>query len=61
MGSGESLGVVSIKLEMECMLGGHSVEDCLQIVHASLGSHGFGGEVGVATSSVPIFEKFGCE
>ena len=44
---------------MELVLRSHSLEESLNIVHASYLSHGLGGEVGVATSSVPVLEELG--
>ncbi len=61
MVSGESLGVVSVELEMEEMLGGKLVHHGGKVVHATNGSHVLGGEVGVASCSVPVFEQLGCE
>ena len=42
---------------MELVLGGHSLEESLNVVHTSDFSHGLSGEVGVATSSVPVLEE----
>jgi hypothetical protein len=53
----KSLIVVSVQADVKLVLGSHSLEESLNVVHASDLSHGLGGEVGVAASSVPVLEE----
>ena len=55
----KSLIVVSVQADVKLMLGSHSLEESLNVVHPTDLSHGLGGEVGVATSSVPVLEELG--
>lgn len=55
----KSLIVVSVQADVKLMLGSHSLEESLNVVHATNLSHGPSGEVGVAASSVPVLEELG--
>ena len=61
MVAGETLLVVSIKGNVKLVLRSHSLQESLNVVHATDLSHGLGGIVGVATSSVPVTEELGLE
>ena len=55
----KSLIVVSVQADVKLVLRSHSLEESLNVVHATNLSHGPSGEVGVAASSVPVLEQLG--
>ena len=57
----QSLFVVTVKGNVEGMLGGHSVKKSFNVVHATDLSHVLGREVSVATCTVPVLEELGLE
>ena len=53
--------VVTVKGNVEGMLGGHFLKKSFNVVHATNLSHVLGREVGVATCTVPVLEELGLE